>query len=467
MKVQNVNIKFNVLQENMVKIVNKIVIVIMMMMMINGNYPVIIMMVIIVFVHLVDMVIIVIKRFVCDGYISWVIILNVFCFQKKIQCQSGSFGRNCVQDCPLCMHSNQTCNPVNGSCLCLPGYSGFFCEKTCQEGTFGHECRKKCDCSTIGGQCDHETGKCICYPGWQGSTCTKKCDEDTYGLECRQHCKCQNGATCRATDGVCFCKDGYMGTLCSEICPDGFYGTNCLLSCECPLGNYVCDPVIGCTCKLGFTGKNCEMFVTIASAQQIEEISTGSSIGFWLLFFIMAIFATTMFFIYYRKRLNIKDLSYYVQYFNHHSSMEPRHFDNPVYSSTSTTAAAAAASSSMTTSSSGLLNNCTHINNGFSGKNINLIQNSKFNDFEKPSLSSTTFGIGSSSSNHYEVPNNNVYHTIDEEKSKLSDKISNLYHTIDEMNQIKISNNDQRPIDNCKFLLWFFVWLFEFNVTFF
>lgn len=48
-----------------------------------------------------------------------------------VQCKSGNFGKNCIQDCPLCVNSNKTCNYQDGSCECVPGFIGTFCEQVC------------------------------------------------------------------------------------------------------------------------------------------------------------------------------------------------------------------------------------------------------------------------------------------------------------------------------------------------
>ena len=45
-------------------------------------------------------------------------------------CPSGTFGADCMESC-LCMEGrveSPECNSVNGSCNCLPEYSGIYCE---------------------------------------------------------------------------------------------------------------------------------------------------------------------------------------------------------------------------------------------------------------------------------------------------------------------------------------------------
>ena len=46
-------------------------------------------------------------------------------------CPDGTFGADCTEDC-LCYEDrvgSPQCNSQNGACNCLPGYTGFGCEK--------------------------------------------------------------------------------------------------------------------------------------------------------------------------------------------------------------------------------------------------------------------------------------------------------------------------------------------------
>lgn len=53
---------------------------------------------------------------------------SAFCFYFTV-CPSGRYGRACAEIC-LCTN-NGTCNPIDGSCQCFPGWTG----DDCSQGT--------------------------------------------------------------------------------------------------------------------------------------------------------------------------------------------------------------------------------------------------------------------------------------------------------------------------------------------
>lgn len=127
--------------------------------------------------------------------------------------------------------------------------------------------------------------------------------------------------------------------------------------------------------------------------------SAKSSFPFFMIFILLLVFLSFGLAFYYRQRFGKLKDSLYVYYSNY--SNEPRHFDNPIYSSTSQP------------STSALLNNVN--------KNTNMLK-SKLN-FDSNNLESDDKSYNSSS--------NNIY--VELEDDKLN-KVSNFYHTIDEMN---------------------------------
>lgn len=65
-----------------------------------------------------------------------------------------------------------SCNHVNGSCTCTPGWSGVNCTERCPAGYYGMLCASKCQCSVNGTEgaslCNSVTGECNCSLGYHG-----------------------------------------------------------------------------------------------------------------------------------------------------------------------------------------------------------------------------------------------------------------------------------------------------------
>lgn len=83
-------------------------------------------------------------------------------------CPSHHFGLNCMQLCEC--QNGADCDPLNGSCKCLTGWSGEKCDVSCPEGYYGINCKERCNCDQ-GVQCDPIDGECICPPGYHGKNC--------------------------------------------------------------------------------------------------------------------------------------------------------------------------------------------------------------------------------------------------------------------------------------------------------
>ena len=107
---------------------------------------------------------------------------------------------------------------VDGSCVCLQGWTGADCSKpTCpaHEGSLcgGH------------GVCDVVRGACHCEEGWAGPDCAQ--------CACSNR-PCRNGGKC--IDERCYCPAGFSGEDCSlELCVNGCSGNG-----ACRLGRCVC-----------------------------------------------------------------------------------------------------------------------------------------------------------------------------------------------------------------------------------
>ncbi|KAB1251081.1 N-acetylglucosamine-1-phosphodiester alpha-N-acetylglucosaminidase, partial [Camelus dromedarius] len=72
----------------------------------------------------------------------------------------------------------------------------------CTNGSFGEECAKKCQCHN-GATCDPVQGTCTCPPGFTGDTCVQECPLGWYGPGCQSPCKCEHQCPCDPQTGNC------------------------------------------------------------------------------------------------------------------------------------------------------------------------------------------------------------------------------------------------------------------------
>lgn len=170
----------------------------------------------------------------------------------------------------------------------------------------------------------------------------------------------------------------------------------------------------------GYTGDDCDILETAYSAQvEVQHAQSDWKFSLISIGVIIVFVALLCAIIYYRRRFSTLKELLYVQYSNHRNNSEPRHFDNPVYSTTPNN----------NTKLLNNLHNATPMNS--SSKNTNMIKNKlNFDDFDPEKTD--TFG------NHYEVGSNNLYVEFDDDKSN---KLNNFYHTIDEIGHKSDSNN--------------------------
>ncbi|KAL2093258.1 hypothetical protein ACEWY4_010570 [Coilia grayii] len=226
--------------------------------------------------------------------------------------------------------NNGTCNPIDGSCQCYPGWIGDDCSRcyrppnlnvfncvsvylslisSCPAGHWGPDCLNSCNCHN-GAQCSAYDGECRCGPGWTGLYCTQRCPSGFYGRDCAEVCRCQNGADCDHISGQCACRTGFIGGSCDQKCPAGTFGYGCQLLCEC-MNNATCDYVTGtCYCSPGYKGIRCDQaalvmeelnpYTKISPALGSERQSAGAVMG--IIFLLLIIISMLSVFVWYRQR---------------------------------------------------------------------------------------------------------------------------------------------------------------------
>lgn len=179
-------------------------------------------------------------------------------------CPSGKFGKACAETC-VCTN-NGTCNPIDGSCQCYPGWISDDCSK-CEAPLTRTSCFSKYLLAAsslvyLSHLSLHETNsgrrqgvlislsntenrvaaitqslgelmKTLFAPLTsrpQALSCftacvfltlcvcvlLAACPQGSWGPECIHTCNCHNGAQCSAVDGECSCSPGWTGRFCTQ-----------------------------------------------------------------------------------------------------------------------------------------------------------------------------------------------------------------------------------------------------------
>lgn len=185
--------------------------------------------------------------------------------------------------------------------------------------------------------------------------------------------------------------------------------------------------------KLGYTGDNCDILKTESSAQVGTNASSTAS---WTvtMFVLVLLFIVIAFAVYYyRSRLPELKEKFFVQFNAYNDNLEPRHFDNPVYSNPTTPL------NNATTSSSG------NVGGLLAEKNTNqLMAKMKLQDLEDDCCNSKF-------NRQINSQQGNLYVDMDEEKFN-NNKMGNFYHTIEEM---KLDKERFINSNNCKYFALF------------
>ncbi|XP_006891492.1 PREDICTED: laminin subunit alpha-1 [Elephantulus edwardii] len=138
-----------------------------------------------------------------------------------------------------CAHTQNTCDPHTGECICPPHTQGWKCQE-CEDGYWGHDLElgcKACNCSHVGStshQCDVLTGQCKCKSMFGGLSCDQctlghrgfptcvSCDCDPRGTLADTCDQKQGLCSCEEETGICSCKENVIGHHCN-ICKSGTY----------------------------------------------------------------------------------------------------------------------------------------------------------------------------------------------------------------------------------------------------
>ncbi|XP_025084650.1 fibrillin-1-like isoform X2 [Pomacea canaliculata] len=224
------------------------------------------------------------------------------------QCPRGTFGKDCSSNCTCNINKSVSCDPVNGSCTCKPGWTGPTCDDDLNECAYS-------PCTNISQSwCSNTVGsfKCICNDGYidNSSLClpktqctSKNCSQGCAIRNLTEECYCNPGNTL-TSDGIncidtdecqsspcgngnctnlnnsfsCSCNPGSFllpDNVTCQACPSFKYGVNCASNCACKLNNTnSCNPVSGtCTCKTGWTGANCDTDINECQRNACSNVS--------------------------------------------------------------------------------------------------------------------------------------------------------------------------------------------------
>jgi hypothetical protein len=209
---------------------------------------------------------------------------GVSCLSFTTICPAGFWGFGCVKVCPAAAAdgtgactNHGVCNTDTGSCVCNAGYDGLDCSSACGTVLVGTH-RVTC---AGNGACKND--RCVCLFGYWGDLCDKtcpggannpcsdrgtcnvttgacQCDTGIAGESCQIECQgsketpCSNHGQCSVTDGSCACDVRFAGDAC-EACSYGFGGGDCTVRCADQFASTGYD----CTCGDHHGGVDCSL----------------------------------------------------------------------------------------------------------------------------------------------------------------------------------------------------------------
>ncbi|CAG0924468.1 unnamed protein product, partial [Notodromas monacha] len=86
---------------------------------------------------------------------------GTFCDRRA--CKPNMYGPGCSQICACEEPNTETCHPGTGDCNCKAGWDGDTCSRPCPTYWYGEKCKNLCKCKNDA-YCNPVNGTCICLP---------------------------------------------------------------------------------------------------------------------------------------------------------------------------------------------------------------------------------------------------------------------------------------------------------------